>query len=319
MDKYFAGYKKKFFQGWYFKQSCGLSESVAFIPGYAVAADGVKTAFIQVLTAQGSFYNEYPIEEFTAAKDKLKIKIGDSVFSEEGLKLDIEGGIRVRGELAFSAFNPPAAKLLSPNIMGPFDFIPALQCRHHIYSLHHGVDGVLSVNMKDIVFNGGRGYCEGDRGSSFPPNYIWLQSNLFGGADSCVTISIADVPFMGRGFCGCAAVFKYGGAEHRFASYNGTKIAVLEDRGNAVNIALTRGGNILEASLNLPFGHDLKAPSDGEMKNAIKEAVNASLNLKVTADGKVIFDESGIICSAESVGKVRCAAPEPAGKAVRNS
>lgn len=319
MNKYFTGFKKKFFQGWYFKQSDSLSESISFIPGYTVSADGARTAFIQVLTGRGSSYAEYPIEEFAAAKDKLEIKIGDSVFSEDGLKLDIGGGIRVKGELAFSSFNPPRSRLLSPNIMGPFDFMPALQCRHFIYSLHHAVDGVLSVDMKETVFNGGRGYCEGDRGASFPKNYIWLQSNLFGGTDSCVAVSIADVPFMGTELCGCASIFKFGGREYRFATYNGAKIVALEDRGDTVNIALTRGGDVLEASLSLPLGHDLKAPLTGEMKNTIKETLTASLNLKVTSDKKIIFDENGIIASAESVGKVRCMSFEPAGRTVKNN
>ena len=143
MNIYFAGYKKRFFQGWYFKQSTALGESIAVIPGYAVSAEGGKTAFIHVLTGQGSFYNEYPIDEFSADRNKLEIKIGNSLFSEEGLKLDVGGGIRVKGELWFSRFNPPRSRFLSPNAMGPFDFFPFMECRHYIYSLHHAVGGIF--------------------------------------------------------------------------------------------------------------------------------------------------------------------------------
>jgi hypothetical protein len=311
MNKYFSGFKKKFFQGWYFKQSAAFGESIAVIPGYAVSGEGGKTAFIHVLTGQGSSFNEYPIEDFHANADKLEIKIGDSTFSEEGVKLDIGGGIRVKGEVSFSRFNPPLCKFLSPNIMGPFDFFPFMECNHHIYSLHHTVGGVVSVDNKEIIFNGGRGYCEGDRGMSFPKSYIWLQSNSFGADDSCISLSIADVPFLGMVFCGFIAVFKYEGREYRFATYNGAKIALLEDRGDTVYIVLTRFGNILEAALTLPVGFDLKAPQNGVMKNTVKETHSASLNLKVTADKKIIFDESGIICSAENVGKVRCMSRAP--------
>lgn len=317
MKQYFSGYKKKFFQGWYFKQSDNNSDSIAFIPGYAVSAGGLRTAFIQILTGEGSYYNEYPIEEFKAKRDKLEVRIGNSVFSEEGVKLDIKGALRVKGELAFSPFNPPVKGFLCPNIMGPFDFLPFLECKHYIYSLHHGVNGVLTAGAKEYIFNGGRGYCEGDRGGSFPKGYIWLQSNLFGGPDSCVSISIAEVPYTGMNICGVAAVFKFMGREYRFATYNGVKIALLEDKGDRINIVLTRGGDSLEASLELPLGYDLKAPKEGQMQNIIKEAVAASLDLKVTIDKKVIFQENNIICSAESAGKVRCKTSEPVRTAAK--
>lgn len=316
MQQYFSGFKRKFFQGWYFKQSDINSGSVSFIPGYAVGADGLRTAFVQVLAHEGSCYNEYAIEEFSAARDKLEIRIGKNIFSEEGIRLDTDDGLRVRGELAFSAFNPPAKKFFCPNIMGPFDFLPGLECRHYIYSLHHEANGVLTVGGKDYIFNGGRGYCEGDRGTSFPKGYIWLQSNLFGGPDSCVSISIADVPYLGMNICGVAAVFKLKGKEYRFATYNGAKIALLEDRGDTINILLTRGGDSLEACLSLPLGYDLKSPQEGRMKNTIKETLGASLNLKVKSGGKTVFREDNIICSAESAGKVRCMSYEPARAAV---
>lgn len=316
MNQYFSGYKKKFFQGWYFKQSDNNSESISFIPGYAVNTGGLKTAFIQVLTAGRSYYNEYAIGELSARRDKLEVKIGGSVFSEEGIKLDISGGARIKGELAFSPFNPPAKSFFCPNIMGPFDFLPKLECRHYIYSLHHEVNGVITAGAGEYVFNGGRGYCEGDRGVSFPTGYIWLQSNLFGGPDFCVSVSIADVPYLGMNICGVAAIFKFKGKEYRFATYNGAKITLLEDRGDTINILLTRGGDSLEACLSLPLGYDLKSPHEGRMKNTIKETLGASLNLKVKSGGKTVFREDNIICSAESAGKVRCMSYQPARAAV---
>lgn len=311
-DKYYSGIKTKFFQGWYFKQACGR-HNIAFIPGYAVSGDKLFSAFIQVITDKGSYYAEYPADSFSAARDNLKIKIGKSEFSEEGVKLDLTaGGVAMKGELEFSGFNPPEKKLLCPNIMGPFDFLPGLECKHYIYSMHHEVNGVLRIGQNDIVFNGGRGYCEGDRGRSFPKGYFWAQSNCFGGADACVMLAAADVPYMGAEFCGVTSIFKYAGKEYRFATYNGTKIALFEDRGDIVNISLRRGGSALDASVALPLGYDLKAPKEGRMGQTVKEAVTASLSLKIMVGQNVIFRESNIICSAESFGKVRCMSYEPA-------
>ena len=309
--KYFSGYKKKFFQGWYFKQAVN-GHSVAFIPGYAVDKGKLSSAFIQVVTDKGGYMAEYPIDEFFADRHRLRIKIGKSEFSEAGLKIDIRtAGICAKGEVAFSPFNPPEAGFFTPNIMGPFDML-LMECKHYIYSLNHSVNGVLKVNSEEFIFNEGRGYCEGNRGRSFPKNYFWLQSNLFGAPDSSFTLSVADVPFFGTEFCGFASIFKYKGNERRFATYNGAKITLFEDRGDSVHISLKRGSETLEASVALQHGGDLKTPKDGRMAQSVKEAHSASLSLKVTDGGKVIFSEKGIICSAENFGKVRCSLREPA-------
>ncbi len=309
--RYFSGRYKEYFQGWYFKQSV-KGRNIAFIPGYAADGGRLSSAFIQVVTDKSGYFIEYPISQFSAERGKLHIRIGKSEFYEGGMKLDIDAfGIRVKGELSFAAFNPPLQRPFMPNIMGPFDYLPRLECRHYIYSLHHEVNGVIKINGEDVIFNGGRGYCEGDRGRSFPKNYFWAQSNLFAGTDSCISLAAADVPIMGAEFCGVAAIFKYKGKERRFATYNGTKITVFEDRGDSVGITLKKGAETLSAEVALPHGSDLRAPKNGSMALMIKEALSAPLYLKVTDGGKTVFDERGIIASAENVGKVRCKTSEP--------
>ena len=50
--------------------------------------------------------------------------------------------------------------------MGPFRFIPFLQCRHGVVSMSHKTKGSIQINGDSINFHGGRGYAEKDCGCS---------------------------------------------------------------------------------------------------------------------------------------------------------
>ena len=59
--------------------------------------------------------------------------------------------------------------------MGPFSYIPGMECRHAVYSMKHTVNGEIRVNEQIIRFKNDMGYMEGDSGTSFPDRYIWTQ------------------------------------------------------------------------------------------------------------------------------------------------
>jgi hypothetical protein len=79
--------------------------------------------------------------------------------------------------------------------MGPFRFVPLMECRHSVLSMSHSLSGSLRLNGKSVCFNGGVGYIEGDRGHSFPRRYIWTQCNWREESPCSLMLSAADIPF----------------------------------------------------------------------------------------------------------------------------
>ena len=137
-----------------------------------MAADGSKTAFIQVITESASHFVAYPFSAFEARRSPLGVRIGQSVFTAEGLFLDIrEPDLTLRGKLHYGELTP-----LESDIMGPFRFLP-MQCSHSVYSMAHTLAGGFTVDGRFIDLTGGTGYIEGDRGSAFPRDYLWVQCN----------------------------------------------------------------------------------------------------------------------------------------------
>lgn len=109
---------------------------------------------------------------------------------------------------------------LKYDIMGPFQYVPLMQCRHTVYSMQHKVDGTLSVNGVPYVFQNAAGYLEGDQGRSFPKEYIWTYCSVPNGA---VMLSVTDIPLGFFHFTGVIGVVLLDGNEYRLVTYLGAK------------------------------------------------------------------------------------------------
>lgn len=265
-----------YFCGWYFK--CQSNDhTVALIPAYH--ENGVERACsIQLITDENAWTVSLTIYYFHRKKDRLFIKIGENLFSEKGIRLQMEsGGIQAFGHLKFGEFTP-----IRYDIMGPFRFMPFMECRHSIYSMMHRVDGWLQINGVEYQFTGGRGYMEGDRGRSFPKEYAWTQCSFDGGS---LMLSVADIPIGAFHFTGIIGVICLHGVEYRFATYLGARLT-MQGGGELV---VRQGKYQFRAKLLEKKGRPLKAPSNGAMTRTIRESPSCRAWYSLKRDREKIF------------------------------
>lgn len=280
---------KKYFLGWYFKNT-SKNHNLALIPGIAISGKN-KTAFIQVINDSTSFYISYPYESFKYQKKPFYVQIGNSYFSKEKVRLDInEQNLKLTGELFYQNIIKPQTSLYAPTIMGPFSYIPRMQCKHGILSLHHQINGNLRLNNKNIIFNNGTGYIEKDSGTSFPQKYFWLQTNNFKTDTVSLMVAGATIPFGLFKFTGLISILYINGLEYRFTTYNNSKIKNIQKQKNKYLIKLQNGQYNLEIIVLAKNGQQLKAPDGGLMNQTVKEALGCiiKLNLK-NKTGKSIY------------------------------
>ncbi|GAA0086920.1 hypothetical protein UT300007_33610 [Clostridium sp. CTA-7] len=273
--------KKSFFEGWYFKNQYN-GGSIAFIPGINIDKDGLKYAFIQIITNTNSYNIKYKFEDFSVSYDKLTVKIKDNIFSRKGIILNIKSNeIKVNGKLSYDSIIP-----IKYDIMGPFSLVPFMECNHGVISLHHKINGKLNIDNKEIVIENGVGYIEKDLGTSFPKSYLWIQSNNFKEEKTSIMVSIADIPFLGFEFKGCIAVVLYKGKEYRLATYNGVKIIKYDEKG----LIIRRGKYKLEVLINENYPQKLLAPDGGEMVRTIYENIECTAKFKFYINQEKIFE-----------------------------
>ncbi len=307
--------KKGSFEGWYFKQNTNEGDyAIAFIPGRSIDSDGNAHAFIQinytykVTSKKNSHYLYFPIEEFELKKNPLEIRAGDNFFSLSNIKLNIETEeLSLHGNLKFESITPYKRTPYSPSIMGPFGYLPFLECYHEVYSVGHSTSGSLIVNNENYSFENGNGYVEGDKGRSFPKRWIWFQSNHFSQeSEISIMCAIADVPILpaiSKSITGLICLLYYQGTEYRFATYNGAKVDLIEsffEKDNeVVTIVLSKGDAKLKIVIQSGHGAELKAPLQGSMERTLKENLDASIEFELSVKGKIIHSGSGINCGFE--------------------
>ena len=199
------GKTRRYFEGWYYKiVSADEDHALAFIPGIAMDEEGQRQAFIQVLDGKKktAVYHQFPADEFVPSERKFAIRIDDNLFGAHSIDLKLPDAT---GHLKFSQPVRWPNPWYSPNIMGPFSFVPLMQCYHGILSMDHLITGQLNVNGRNINFDGGRGYTEKDWGRSFPSAYFWMQSNHFSESGISLKASVARIPWLGSSFVGFIA------------------------------------------------------------------------------------------------------------------
>ena len=275
---------RNYFRGLYFKCQ-NDTQTVAFIPAYHIR-DNVKTCSLQVITDEGAWNVDYPVNQFRV--DDQWVKIGPNLFSQQGCRLDARTeGLEVRGELKFGPLAP-----IAYDIMGLFKYVPFLECRHSVFSMKHRVDGRLTINGKEYTFEDGMGYLEGDRGRSFPRDYLWTQCGF---EDGSLMLSVADIPFCGFHFTGIIGVIHYRGREYRLATYLGARAVKIRD-GEAV---VRQGNRTLTVRRLEDTGHPLAAPVGGAMKRTIRESAACKTAYCFQEKGKTIFEFTSSMGSFE--------------------
>lgn len=307
----FQGNKKKknYFEGWYFKMVSNDGSSIlSLIPGISLSSDGKeKHAFIQIIngiTAQTSYYS-FPIEEFSFSKKEFAIKIADNYFSKDSIIINLKddnsivsGKITMTNQVEYKS-----DRLINTGIMGPYRFVPFMECYHGVVSLTHSLSGKLIINDEVHEFNGGRGYIEKDWGSSMPSAWIWMQSNHFNNQNSSFMLSIANIPWLRKSFTGFLGFFYYNNKIHHFATYRSTKLQLEIVDSYQLKIKIENRKNtfiIIAKSNNTGI---LKAPVEGAMDRRIAESIDAIIKITMMdKKGNVIFMDSTNIAGLEMVG-----------------
>lgn len=262
------------FYGWYLKCQSD-TQTLAVIP--AVHTTGSKrTCSVQVITDDDAWNVTFAAASFRRTKGNLFI--GENRFGEKGIRLSMHTPqLTIRGKLDFGQLFP-----LKYDIMGPFAWVPFMECRHSVRSMRHLVTGNVRINGKKYSFQNAWGYWEGDQGRSFPKEYIWTQC-LFGGGS--LMLSVADIPMAGIHFTGIIGVVLWQGKEYRIATYLGARVVQIHNK----KVRIVQGDLELEAWLLEASERPLKAPTKGNMVRTIHESASCRASYRFRKKGCTLF------------------------------
>jgi hypothetical protein len=268
--------------------------------------NGNQQAFIQVLDgrAKTAQYHKYHIDSFTPTAGKFAIHIQDNFFSENCIKLNLSN---LKGELHFKGNVSWPKSFFSPGIMGPFSFVPFMECYHGIVSMNHTIEGSLNINGSSVDFTGGLGYIEKDWGRSFPSAYIWMQTNHFSTQGISLKASVANIPWLGSSFVGFIAGLWLHDRLIQFNTYNGTSLRKLKIAEKTVEIVMQNKTYELFIVAHRDQATSLASPINGLMDGRIEESMSSIVNVELieTKSGKLIFSDKGHHAGLEVAGDIQ--------------
>ncbi len=298
------GRSRNYFEGWYYKVvSRDERHAMAIIPGISMGTEGQRHAFIQVMDGKActSQYHRFEAEEFHPADRRFELQLGQNFFSGNQLQLDLQG---ISGDLNFKGNTPWPKMLGAPGIMGWYSFVPFMECFHGIISMHHRLEGGLTIGQKTVDFTGGIGYLEKDWGHSFPKAYVWMQSNHFDATDRVSLIaSVAHIPWLRSYFIGFISGFWIEGRLFKFATYTGARKS-LKITDEQVELVFKNPKTELRLLARQAQGTALKSPLHGEMTGKIQESLQATVHVELLENGKRIFEGRGRNAGLEVAGDI---------------
>lgn len=304
----FQGWAKNrnYFEGWYFKMVNDAETSAfAVIPGIAIKSRLKRHSFIQILDGKKrtAHYHKYDIETFKSNSDRFKIAIGENHFSENGLRVNLPG---FKANLQFSGNVSWPNHWYSPGIMGPYTFLPLMECYHGIVSMDHRITGQIEVNGEVLDFSNGRGYIEKDWGKSFPSAYVWIQTNHFSQPGISLKVSVARIPYLSYSFIGFIAGIWLGDRLIQFTTYNRSVLLKSKIDTKKVELVMENKKFRLEILARREAGTTLASPILGMMDGRIEESMNSEIevNLIDRKSGQSIFNDVGRNAGLEVAGKI---------------
>lgn len=290
---------KNYFEGWYFK-NIGNEGGISFIR--ININDKSKKSFVQIITKDSSYFVDYNIEDFKFSANPFYIKIGENTFSKDGININIKDdkqNLNVYGNIKYSNSKNISTNLLNPNIMGPFSYVPNMECNHAILAMKNNINGWININNNKINFNNNYGYIEKDWGYSFPKAYIWCQANNFEKSNASFMCSVADIDYRLFNFRGIICDLIIDNEEVKFTTYNNAKLIKYEVDTNSINIILKKGLYILNIKSKYNTGNKLAAPVKGKMERNIYESICETIAIELKRNDEIIFEDMSKNCGVE--------------------
>lgn len=287
MDNYFEGY--------YFKLT-NNEDTLCFIVGYTLGEN--SHSFIQVFGSSmvKMYYFRFEILMCTMMRNPLYIRINDNIFTKNKVVINLENDeITIKGVARFEGQVSLIKSGYTPSIMGPLTYIRA-KCIHDIVTIYSRANGAFKIRNRTIVFNDAFAYIEGDRGSSFPETYIWLQAL---DEDFSIFLSIALVDIEWFRFKGGIATIHHGSKQFRFGSYYLARVEIFKNE-ESVIISIKQGSySLLVTISNYDDSTLLMAPENGLMNGVTRECVDATISFCLFKDGRCIVSKEGLMASVE--------------------
>ncbi len=275
---------RNYFEGWYYRITDAKNDvNVAII--FAVTKDTKNPhSFIQYYDGhqKKAYYYRFDSKEFRYDATSETVFIAQNELSFQHVKLYTDN-------VQIEATNR-AVKELQPynghsSAMGFLENAP-LECFQEVLFLHGETDFI----MNGVAYTG-TSYMEKTYGTNFPTQWIWLQSS-HSQKGSLISFSLGKVPVFLFEMKGFFLILRIGNIEHRFGTYNRSKIRIDVSTKTHTTFSIRRGNQTVIITAVTQHPVELVGPrKKGKMDLPVYESLNATATLKFFEGNQLVFED----------------------------
>lgn len=291
--------KLPFFEGYYYKVATN-EFSLAIIVGFSITEEQ-SVAFLQCYNTKTNQkdYLVYDYNDFYYDVLSDTVYLKNNYFGKDEVYIEDE-----RLEYTIHYYLNESVLIDStfytPTIMGPFHYIPFMQCNHAVISLRNNVLGQMCY--KDEVYQiDGIGYIEKDWGSSFPKEYLWVQSNHSIDKKGNLFLASGHIPFKVIDFMGTIGIITINDKTYRIGSYYGAKVIERTIIDETSIVIIKQGMYLFTFKLRLGTTCEFLGPIEGVLKSKINESLDSNCSVRIYKRGKLKEEISFIKCGMEII------------------
>lgn len=280
--------KKNYFEGWY-QRLVDEDKNINYAFIFAITKNETDPhAFIQIFdgTKNISKYYRFDITDFYYSKDTVFIK--DNYLSLNSLYLKTKD---FEISVLFTELKQLKKRFWNNSAMSYLSSFP-LECYQEVVVIDCSFEGEIVVDDLPVHITG-KSYLEKTYGTKFPKKRIWIQGNHFN-KDVSLSFSYGIVPFLKRKIKRFITIINYNDKEYRFASYNLSRVKIINQTKSQVEILIKKRRYRLIINVMLIEPIKLIGPGDeGYMNLEVFESVNSLATLTFYKGRKIIFDTMG--------------------------
>lgn len=251
-----------------------------------VSKDNYAFALIDANTPNGRVMQIITRQKSYVILDPTQVKIEYDSFVTLNIR---QKGLSMNGMLVIGSLHP-----LKKDVMGFLRHLK-MNTKHNIYSMYHTVAGKITINRKEVSFNDGYGYIEGDEGSTFPDKYLWFNSS---NKDYGVSLSIARIRICNKiHLMGSFLIVKNNRQEFVFSTLNGLKVVEL----TKYLVILKKGKYRFKLFLDDFEPLPLLSPIEGSLVGEVKESISINVGFELFKGKEKIFSRYNVNGSIERV------------------
>lgn len=285
--------RSRFFECWEHKLISEDGQDILIVIGVIILGKE-KLCYNEVIDGKSgkSYLVKYPINDYKPKNNECRY--ANTTFSKDGIELNLEDDeFRISGRITFGDLKKFPSNIFSPGLMSYYSFLPFMESYFSLISLHHSINGKITINNNVYNFDNGSSYIEKGWGKKFPDSWLMIHCNTFTESNSSFFLTASPVKVLGATIIGIQCYIMDGEKLINFSTYKKGKITQFKRVNKTLNIELKNKTHHLDITVIPKKYGRMRVPSFRNKELYVLESSDSIVYINLLQNNNIIQSFEG--------------------------